>query len=63
VCSSKRSDSCPQADKYADKVLSLGGRAQVLKVAASHGAINGDLGKVPDYTRQVEDFMTGLLKR
>ncbi len=63
VCSSKRSDSCPQAEKYADKVLSLGGRAQVLKVAASHGAINGDLGKVPDYTRQVEDFMTGLLKR
>lgn len=63
VCSSKRSDSCPQAEKYADKVLSLGGRAQVLKVAASHGAINGDLGKVADYTRQVEDFMTGLLKR
>jgi hypothetical protein len=35
----------------------------VLKIAASHGAINGDLGKVADYTQQVEDFMTGLLKR
>jgi acetyl esterase/lipase len=63
VCSSHRSDACPQAEKYADKVLSLGARAQVLKVAVSHGAINGDLGKVADYTRQVEDFMAGLLKR
>lgn len=60
VCSSKRSDSCPQAQAFADKVRSLGGRATVLPQDLSHGDINKRLGEPGDYTSGVEGFMGGL---
>lgn len=60
VCSTRRSDACPQARAYAAKASSQGGRVTVLPVDMSHGDINGKLGTEGDYTAQVEAFMRGL---
>jgi arylformamidase len=60
VCSSLRSNSCPQAHKFVDKAVSLGTRAQVLEQPLTHGQINQQLGAASDYTTQVETFMRGL---
>lgn len=57
VCSTKRSDSCPQARAYAAKVSGLGGRAQVLPVNLSHGAINDGLGESGELTTEVDRFI------
>jgi len=60
VCSSRREDSCPQAKRFTDKVLSLGGRAQVLKKDMTHKEINDKLGWDDDYTRMVDTFLSTL---
>lgn len=63
VCSSKREDSCAQAERFAAKVKSLGGKAAVLPQALSHGDINGRLGGESEYTVRVDGFMAELLGR
>jgi len=60
VCSSRRSDSCPQAEAFAAKVQSLGGRARVMPVDMKHGTLNTELGQSSDYTVQFERFMHEL---
>ncbi|TNM62233.1 alpha/beta hydrolase [Aliirhizobium smilacinae] len=57
VCSSLRRDSCPQADAFAGRA---GGRAEVLKVALRHGAINSTLGLAGTYTHRVDAFLDSL---
>lgn len=60
VCSLKRSDSCPQARAFAGKIVSLGGRAEVLPVELDHGRVNSDLGLPGAYTDKVAAFMRSL---
>jgi acetyl esterase/lipase len=60
VCSSRRADSCPQAQAFVDKAVALGTRAQVLPEDLSHEQINEQLGADGDYTTQVEAFLRRL---
>ena len=60
VCSSRRDDSCPQAQRFAAKAVAAGGRATVLPVDLRHGDINTTLGQPSAYTSQVEDFLKSL---
>lgn len=60
VCSSQRSDSCPQADKFSARAQAAGARVRVLRVPLKHGEINAQLGLAGDYTSQVEDFLRTL---
>jgi len=60
VCSSRRNDSCPQAQAFVDKARSYGTQARVLPEDLSHGEINERLGEHSDYTAQVEAFMASL---
>ncbi|GAA5179647.1 hypothetical protein GCM10025771_22170 [Niveibacterium umoris] len=60
VCSTRRSDSCPQADRFAARAVSLGGRASVLRQDLSHGEINAQLGQPGAYTDAVEAFLLAL---
>jgi hypothetical protein len=60
VCSSGRADSCKQAEAFAAKVKSLGGKATVMPVDMKHGDLNANLGANSDYTANVENFIHGL---
>lgn len=60
VCSSRRADSCAQADAFAAKADQLGVRAQVLRQNLSHRDINKKLGLPGAYTDAVEAFMASL---
>jgi acetyl esterase/lipase len=60
VCSSLREDSCGQAQAYAGRVNSLGGRANVLPMSLTHADINGELGSVSAYTAAVDAFIRSL---
>lgn len=60
VCSSRRNDSCPQAQAFVDKARGFGAQARVLPENLSHEQINETLGEPSDYTRQVEAFMASL---
>lgn len=60
VCSSRRDDSCQQAQDFVDKATSLGVRAERLPVDLSHRGINETLGKDSDYTRAVDTFLNTL---
>jgi acetyl esterase/lipase len=60
VCSSRRNNSCPQAQRFVDKARSLGARAQTLPEDLSHGQINSRLGLASEYTSHVETFMSSL---
>jgi len=60
VCSSRRRESCPTADRFAAKANDLGGKARVLREDLSHGEINATLGAESDYTAQVDAFMQSL---
>lgn len=57
VCSSRRAESCTQAQGLADQGRQLGVTVQVLPQDLSHGQINQQLGLPGDYTRQVERFL------
>jgi hypothetical protein len=60
VCSSLRSDSCPQAEAFASKARGLGSRVQVLPEAMRHGVINEALGQPSAYTSAVDGFLASL---
>ena len=60
VCSSRRADSCPQAQAFADKVAMLGGSVTLLPVDLSHGEINERLGVAGRYTEQVDAFLRSV---
>jgi arylformamidase len=60
VCSSRRSDSCPAARRFAAQAVSLGGRATVLPLDLNHGEINKELGRSPGYTASIDDFLRSL---
>lgn len=60
VCSSRRALACAQADRFASRVGSLGGRAEVLRQPLSHGEINRRLGEPGAYTAAVEAFIATL---
>jgi acetyl esterase/lipase len=60
VCSAQRNDSCTAARRFADKAVSLGGRATILPVDLSHGEINSELGRSTGYTAPVEEFLRSL---
>jgi len=62
VCSSRRDDSCAQANRYADKFRQLGGRIEVLPEDLTHRAINETLGEESAYTNTVDGFIGSLLK-
>lgn len=60
VCSSRRSDSCAQAQAFAAKARALGTQAQVLPEDLSHAEINATLGEPSAYTTAVDRFLAGL---
>ena len=60
VCASQRSDSCTQAQAFADKARSLGGRVSVYPIEMRHGEINAQLGAPGDLTVQVDNFLHSL---
>jgi len=60
VCSSRRQESCGQADRFAAKANGLGGRVRVLREDLSHMEINATLGDASDYTSQVDAFLATL---
>jgi acetyl esterase/lipase len=64
ICSSKRQDSCPQAQALVDKAAALHVPASVLPQPLSHGDINGQLGiesgPQAAYTQAVDDFIGSL---
>jgi acetyl esterase/lipase len=60
VCSTRRNDSCPEAQKFVAKAASFGTPTKVLPEDLSHEEINASLGTASDYTDHVEAFMRGL---
>lgn len=60
VCSTRRDNSCAQADRFAARAASLGVAAPTLKMDLSHREINQVLGKDERYTEAVEAFMARL---
>src|SRR5262245_33532094 len=60
VCSTRRSDSCPQGDAFAAKARGLGVRAEVLGKDFSHAEINALLGEDAAYTAAVDAFLASL---
>lgn len=60
VCSSRRDDSCPQAQQFTAHASALGVQAQVLAQDLSHKGINEELGRPGAYTGAVEAFMASL---
>ena len=60
VCSSRRRESCGQADRFAAKANGLGGQVRVLREDLSHMQINATLGAASDYTSQVDAFMQSV---
>lgn len=60
VCSSQRSDSCVQAQAFADKAKSMGGRVSVYPIDMRHGEINAQLGAPGSLTTQVDNFLHSL---
>lgn len=57
ICSSLRQMTCNQARQFADRA---DGKVEVLPIALRHMPINARLGTDTNYTRQVDDFLTGL---
>ena len=57
VCSTRRTDACPQAQALADKINTYGGSGEVLRMDLSHGEINQTLGLPGPYTDAVEAFL------
>lgn len=63
VCSIRRFDACPQAERFVAKAGSFGTRAEVLRLDLSHGEINSQLGAAPDYTAAVDARLQAWLSR
>lgn len=60
VCSSRRADSCAQANAFAAKARQSGSRVQVLPEDMTHGEINQELGQPSAYTAAVDGFLASL---
>lgn len=60
VCSTHRTDACPQAQQYQAKSQSFGNHVDILEENLSHKEINASLGLNSDYTKAVEKFMASL---
>lgn len=60
VCSSRRRDSCPQAQAFVSKARDLGTRASVHSEDLSHEEINEQLGLPQAYTDAVDAFLRSL---
>lgn len=60
VCSSRRRNSCEEANRFVAKATSLGSRASVLPEDLTHGEINQRLGTEGPYTEAVENFLNSL---
>ena len=63
ICSSRRSDSCPQANAFAGRAHELGLRAEILPEDLSHSEINDELGEAGAYTLAVDHFIASLVTR
>lgn len=57
VCCAARADSVAASQQFADRVLALGGRAELLALPWDHAQINQRLGTDDDYTRAVDQFL------
>jgi acetyl esterase/lipase len=57
VCSSRRRDSCPQAEAFGARARSLAGEASVLPLARTHAQIDSQLGSDSAYTDAVDIFL------
>jgi len=62
VCSTKRDDSCPQAEKFIAKAATFGTKTLLLKENMSHREINKLLGEDVTYTKTVDDFLNQSLE-
>jgi arylformamidase len=60
VCSSRRADSCRQAEAFATKARSLGAHVDVLPEDMRHREINEALGEPSAYTTAVDRFLASL---
>jgi len=60
VCSTRRSDSCAQAEAFAARAEYFGRPVTVLSEDATHRDINLHLGQPGPYTRAVDAFITSL---
>lgn len=60
VCSTRRNNSCLQAQQFVSKATSFHTRASVLPEDLTHEQINEQLGTASDYTDNVESFMRTL---
>lgn len=60
VCSTRRDDSCQQAQQFVARASQLGIRSEVLREDLSHGDINAQLGQPGAYTSAVERFLSSL---
>jgi acetyl esterase/lipase len=57
VHSSRRQLADDQARVFAAAVVAMGGRAEVLPLDLSHADLNAGLGREPEYTARVDDFL------
>lgn len=57
VCSSRRRDSCAQAEAFAARAREQGGEVTVLSLDKSHAQIDSELGTDSAYTRAVDVFL------
>jgi len=57
VCSSRRDDSCVQAQGFLAKANAMGGKVERRPEDKSHGEINEQLGLPGPYTQAVDDFL------
>lgn len=62
VCSSRRRESCAQAEGFDRRARAAGVRAEVFPVAKSHAAINEDLGTPGAYTATVDRFVQAVTR-
>jgi arylformamidase len=60
VCSTRRADSCAQADRFITKAKSFNVRVSLLEQELSHKDINRQLGNFGGYTDAVESFIGSL---
>jgi len=61
VCSTKRDDSCPQAERFLTKASSFGTKTLLLKENMTHKEINQLLGEDATYTKVVDDFLNSVV--
>ena len=60
VCSTLRTESCPQATKFAKRAKSLGVAVHLLREPLSHRQINEQLGTNGAYTESIDNFLGTL---